>query len=303
MRNAFSLFILFFIPLIITAQIENLIFGQDDSSALLSSPETNYSYHFLTPGDTIFLSLDYFGQKSFQHDVREGQTLFAISRFYGLSVEELYFFNPGLKDGVVHLGQKIIIPIPNRAILRYRPARFDSSRYAPIFYMVKRGDTMFNICKRQFRMPIDTIVKRNNLTDIHLRPGQLIHLGWMNINGIPESFHQANLDPIARRNAAMREIFHRTNAEKEMLEHKGAAVWKKDSKEDSDFYALHRFAPLNAVIEVENPMTKRIVYVKVIGKIPDRAYDDEVVIVLSPLSAKALGAKDPRFFVRVSYPN
>ena len=55
------------------------------------------------------------------------------------------------------------------------------------------------------------------------------------------------------------------------------------------------------IIEVLNPMTNRTVYVKVIGKIPDTAYRDEVAVILSPLAAKLLGAIDPRFFVKVKY--
>ncbi|MFM9948035.1 MAG: peptidoglycan-binding protein, partial [Saprospiraceae bacterium] len=57
----------------------------------------------------------------------------------------------------------------------------------------------------------------------------------------------------------------------------------------------------NSIVSVTNPMSKRTVHAKVVGRIPDSAYGDDIIIVLSPLAAKMLNARDPRFFVRVKY--
>jgi hypothetical protein len=48
-------------------------------------------------------------------------------------------------------------------------------------------------------------------------------------------------------------------------------------------------------------MKNRTAYAKVIGRIPDRAYGDEIIVVLSPSVAKMLGARDPKFFVEIRY--
>ena len=50
-----------------------------------------------------------------------------------------------------------------------------------------------------------------------------------------------------------------------------------------------------------NPLKKKTVYAKVIARIPDQAYGDDIVVVLSPSVAKLLGAKDPKFFVELKY--
>ncbi len=301
MRYTLWLILLFPLSQPSFAQIENLIFGTPAEPAKpVVVPLHNY--RFLSPQDSIFLSFDYFNQKVFQHVAGAGQTLYAISRYYGLPLEELYFYNPGLRDGALQPGQPVTIPLPNRAIIRYQTPGFDTTHHAPVYYVVRQGDTMYNICRRHFRMPVDTIRLRNRLDDITLRPGQVLHVGWMSIEGIPEEFRQNAMDPLTRLNSAMREAYYQSTAMGPTAEQRGAAFWKKDSRENSDFYALHRYAALNSVIEVENPMTNRRVYLKVIGRIPDRAYEDEVVVVLSPLAAKTLLAKDPRFFVRVTYP-
>jgi len=282
-------------------QIENLIFGTPVETAAPTAPPP-HQYQFLDSQDSIFLFFDYFNQKVFQHQAGPGQTPYSIARYYGLKLEELFFHNPDLRDRSLQSGEQVNIPLPNRSIIRYQSPGFDTSRHVRVYYEVRPGDTMYDICRRHFRMPVDTIRERNLLEDIALRPGQVLHVGWMSIDGIPEDFRKDAMDPMTRLNTPMRETFFQTTALGETEEHKGAAFWKKDSKENSDFYALHRLAPINSIIEVENPMTRRMVYVKVIGRIPDQAYEKEVVVVLSPIAAKTLMAKDPRFFVRLTYP-
>jgi LysM repeat protein len=262
---------------------------------------TGDSIRYLTPKDTIFLSINEQEEKIFTHQVERKQTLYSLAKFYGISIEELYYYNPGLKDAVFSPGMQVAVPIPNRSIIRYHNIGYTDDQLAPVYYRVRKGDTMFRIAHVYFRMPSDTIMRRNKLASADIKPGQCLHVGWMNISGIPEAYRQYRGDPMERRNSAMRQVYLRANAGKTPFQDQGAAHWEKDSKEDSDFYALHRHALLNSVIEVHNPMSKRTVYVKVIGKIPDRAYRDNVVVVLSPLSAKALDAKDPLFFVRVTY--
>lgn len=262
---------------------------------------TGDSLRYLTQNDTVFLSVGYLGEKVFEHQMEKKQTLFSLAQFYGLSVEELYYYNPGLKDGQVALGQQVRVPIPNRAIIRYRPEDFAPWKYAPVFYKVRKGDTVYRIAKVYFRMPIDTIRGRAGLTNNDLKVDQLIQVGWMNINGIPEEYREFVGGPLERRNHALKQVYLRTLSPKGKNEQRGVACWRKDARESSDLYALHRKAPINSIVEVYNPMTYRTVYVKVIGRIPDTAYGDNVKVVLSPLAANLLGARDPRFFVHVRY--
>ncbi|MCB9275890.1 MAG: LysM peptidoglycan-binding domain-containing protein [Lewinellaceae bacterium] len=268
---------------------------------LLSHADTGDSLNYLTPKDTIFLGVDAFDEKYMEHIIQPKQTLYSLARFYGLSVEELYFYNPGLKDHPVQPGMGIQVPLPNRAIRRYPTGNFTPKEFVPAYYVVKKGDTMYRISKVYFKMPVEDLMERNRLADHTLKMGQCLHVGWLSIHGVPDSLREFSGGPIARRNNAMRKIYQHELADNKEYEHQGAAIWKTDSKEDSDLYALHRYAPINSIISVTNPMSKRVVYVKVIGRIPDTAYKDEVAVVLSPLAAKALAAIDPRFFVRVKY--
>ena len=86
------------------------------------------------------------------------------------------------------------------------------SDYIPIFYIVKKGDTMYRIAKVYFRIPINEMLTRNNLESVELKIGQLLHVGWININGISEDSRKNKGGPMARRNFAMKKVYLRDRA-------------------------------------------------------------------------------------------
>lgn len=259
------------------------------------------SIRYLTAKDTLFLSVGTNGEKVVEHRMEARQTLYSLARFYGISVEELYWYNPGLKDQVVALGQVVQVPVPNAAIKRYKEKGFVVKDHAPIFYVVRKGDTMYRISRVYFRMPADTIQKRNGLHSDVIKEGQALFVGWMHVNGVPEELRKSGGSPLERGSAALGKLYRMEAGAKKEVNEQGKAFWQKHSREDSNLYALHRDAPLNSIIMVTNPMNGGVVFVKVIGRLPDTVYEKEVVVVLSPMAAKYLGAQDTRFFARVKY--
>jgi len=266
---------------------------------------TGDSLRYLTPFDTVLLEIGPYGEKYGFHYVERKQTLFSLAQFYGLSLQEVYQYNPQYRERSPSLGEPVRYPIPNRAIIRYlRPGIDLRQLHAPIFYRVKKGDTMYRLAKIYFRIPIETLLERAGLqSHTELKPGQLIFIGWLPLAGIKEEQQAQNtLSPVAWDNKGLARHFSvGVTSGKKLLEEKGAAVWKEDPKAGVGFFALHRTAPKNTVLEVLNPMLNRKVYVKVVGKLAREAYDEEVVVVLSNQAAKTLGAIDPRFFVHIQY--
>lgn len=265
---------------------------------------TGDSLRYLLPRDTVFLAVDATEEKIFEHQIVKGQTLFSLSKFYGISVDELSYFNPTLRAESLKIGQKIRIPIPNRAILRYKEVnRFNRQEYAPVYYVVRKGDTIFRISRYYFRMPADTILTRSGLLGQTLRPGQLLLVGWMSVKGIPEDYHVTYQHPLVRKNFELRKIYRSYDSQnKKEREEQGPGFWQEDPGASNDnFFALSNTAPLRSVIEITNPMTNRTFYAKVLGRIPASAYPRDIVVVVSPGMANILGAKDPRFFVKIKY--
>ncbi|MEM9921863.1 MAG: LysM peptidoglycan-binding domain-containing protein [Bacteroidota bacterium] len=262
---------------------------------------TGDSTRYLTLKDTIFLQLGSMQEKSFIHNIAPKQTLFSMAKFYGLKMEELYFYNPEIRDQVLTIGHPIRIPIPNRAILRYKKSSFDESKHIPVCYIVQRGDNLYDIAKRVFRMPVDTVMGRNNMPDYTLSIGQTLLVGWMSIDGISAKIRAKSIPPEWRKSYQLQKRFMTQKSYKKDFQEQGVAFWNKNSKSKSDLYALHRRAPINSIIGVNNPMNNRTVYVKVIGRIPSNVYADNVKVVLSPRAVRLLGARDSKFFIRLEY--
>jgi hypothetical protein len=267
--------------------------------SLWGKTATGDSINYLRATDTVYLQINYYGEKIFEHRLARKQTLYSLASFYGMSLTELYYYNPELRNQEAPLHYPVRVPIPNRSIIRYLPDDYLLYNYVPVCYVVKRGDTMYRISKYFFRMDPAEIRLRNGLPDDNLKVGQLLHIGWMSIDGVPEDYRLTQGGPQAQRSNQLRKQF--TNMPKMPMSRRGVAVWDKNNKEETDLYALHRTAPVNSVIEVNNPLTRRTAYVKVIGKLPERVHGKEVVIVLSPSAAHFLGAIDGRFFVRIQH--
>jgi len=252
--------------------------------------------HLLSAKDTLLLTVEK-GVKYISHPVKPKQTLFSISKFYSLSLEDLYEYNPFLRyDPSLQIGVQLKIPVPNKAIKRYKKD-IPASQLTPITYVVQEGDNLFQICKRYFNMPVDTIVKRNRLKTNNLRPGQLILMGWLGAEGIRPEWRPLKQ---ATESNTLKVRFDQDKSKHKEIEVQGVCFWQKDSKEKGDLYALHREAAVGTIIAVSNPIYQRTVYAKVIGRIP-YGYETNVEVILSPEAARKIGAKDPRFFVKVKY--
>jgi hypothetical protein len=192
---------------------------------------------------------------------------------------------------------RIKIPIPNKAIKRYRGEGFVNAENVSIYYVVQGGDNLYQISKRYFNMPVDSVAKRNRLKNNNIRPGQRLHMGWMGLEGIHAEWRPVR--PVTESDV-LKSKFNDDKKGKKELKAQGVCFWHRDSKEKGALYALHRDAGIGSIIQVNNPMNNRSVYAKVIGRIPE-GYERNIEIILSPEAARKLGARDPRFFVKTKY--
>jgi len=261
---------------------------------------TGDSLHYLTPQDTIFLETGAYGQKVFVHEMAPKQTLYSLSKYYGLTLDELYYYNPENEGGHYGVGSKIKIPVPNRSILRFQPKDYQDSLYVPIYYVVKRGETLYHIAQRIFKMPIDTLMDRNRVVGYELSIGQKLRVGWMSVKGIPDSHRQFKGHPLWQKSYDYRKKYNLKKQHKKEYRRKGPAVYIEGTKSTSDLLVMHKYAPIGSIVQVTNPMKRRTVYAKVIAKTP-ASYDANVEIVVSPRVGKMLGARDKKFYVKTRY--
>lgn len=87
------------------------------------------------------------------HVVVPGDTLYKISKFYNVSIQDLISVNSNIDPNVLRIGQRICIPVEI-------PLLPCSEKTTP--YIIKKGDTLYSIASK-FNMPINTILRFNPL--------------------------------------------------------------------------------------------------------------------------------------------
>ena len=269
-------------------------------SLSFAKANTGDSTHILLPTDTVILTINEAQQKIITHTIAQQQTLYKISRFYGVSIAKILALNPTKTETTLSIGDEITIPIPNKAIRRFRNKKFNPKKYIPLYYRVKSGDTVYGIAKRAFRMPIDTLAARNDIKN-GISPGQLLHVGWISLTGVPKAKGNTTHHPLAGKVYREKQQFLAKAKGKRIRKQRGAAYWKKTKSKSTKLYALHDYAPIGSTIEVTNPMSKMTLYVKVIGRINHRVTPSSTKVVLSPAAANYLGALNAKFYTEIEY--
>lgn len=106
----------------------------------------------------------------FLHVVKPGQTLYSVSRAYGLSEKAIALENPGVYSGL-QVGQVLKIPSEVPQVEKTLSSQ-DSAAF--ISYPIKPGETIFSLSKR-FNVSVEEIEKVNPLLDVtDIAVGQVI---------------------------------------------------------------------------------------------------------------------------------
>ncbi len=109
------------------------------------------------------------------HTVRQGETLFSISRQYEVTVDQIRQWN-GLRNNVISVGQELIVgdgsrPGQRPPAERPRPDTQDGT----IIHTVEPGQTLFRI-SRIYDVTVDQIKEWNNLRDNLISIGQELEI-------------------------------------------------------------------------------------------------------------------------------
>lgn len=81
-----------------------------------------------------------------------------------------------------------------------------------------------------------------------------------------------------------------------------AGIFKSTSGwQDGKYYALMNNVPIGTIIKIDHPVTRRSVYAKVLGQLPEMKESSGLAIRLSDAAAAELGAGAFKFNVEVSY--
>jgi LysM repeat protein len=247
------------------------------------------------------------------HVVKDGETLYKISRDYEMTVSELRELNP--KVSVLQPGMK----------LNVRKKLGVESRKQPVLeHQVKPGETLYQISK-QYKVKVSQIRELNEFTEDQISVGQMIkipiELGVAMLEATPVIPATAlPKNPVAVQTPVVVEAAKPPVVNSEI---QGGIIEKRSSSTKTEFvsktdtkkvtvldssmmnagdwiksYIWMQGVPSNQVIGLVNPETQQMVYALSQGKREKQSADS---IMITPLLAEKLGIKRPFAELKIQY--
>ncbi|GAB3538267.1 hypothetical protein GCM10027443_32880 [Pontibacter brevis] len=199
------------------------------------------------------------------HTVEPRQTLYSISKMHGVAVEDIRRWN-NLADNSISVGSKLIVG-KGAAQATKQPV-----------YMPEADDEM-------------VLTKSTETTATPVTTAASTSAA----EAAPAATPVASTTP-----AAPEEAEESASGVKKVME-SGMAEMIDPKADTNKYLALHKTAPVGTIMQVKNAMNGQVVYVRVIGKLPDTGANDKVIVRVSKKAYQKLGAIDSRFRVDVSY--
>ena len=242
------------------------------------------------------------------HRVGAKETLYSISKQYGVSVAEIKEWN-NLSDNGLKLGQELMIKEKKEEV----PAKASS-----LTHTVEQGETMYAISKK-YGITIQQIKDWNYLTSNELKPGQVIFVkerqgvvtaGNPTSTGSPTqttsttssqtvsstTSNNSNSNPTATipiqpvTSVIGNDEIHET----------GMVMMLDGTEGNRKYFAQHRTAKIGTILHVKNNTNHREVFVRVVGKLGPTAPSD-VVLQISQSAYEKLDGGSNKYPVEVIY--
>ena len=198
--------------------------------------------------------------------------------------------------------------------------------YLAVKYRVKKGETMYTIARNYLDTSAEFIQALNKKSDYSVNNGEELTVGWMLLpveSAVDFEKDQKNVPQVNNRSKGNTTKVDQVQKDirEEMplrlvtedvqpqlkeeafiqIEKNVIGIWDKNGSASENYYALFNDLPPGSYIEAYNPMLRRQIRAKVIGKIPAGTYAPEVELILNPAAARELGLLDIRFNALVKY--
>ncbi|MCS7073826.1 MAG: LysM peptidoglycan-binding domain-containing protein, partial [Bacteroidia bacterium] len=233
------------------------------------------------PLDSLGLKVEN-GRVFILHEVDPGETLFAISQRYKVSIEDIRQYNNGL-NWSIQTGQILKIPrfmrktnqettemLENKSQNKSDVIKLEKK---PVFHTVQEGDNLYNVSQK-YGITVRQLIDFNKLESTLLSPGQQLIVGFREQPVLVETEKPTlpSRDSISIPSTAVIEPYFDPYRKKYFwnVQETGLLDTIQSSYIDPEkFYGLHNFLPEGAIVEIRHPVTNRSVFVKIVGKLED----------------------------------
>jgi LysM repeat protein len=302
---------------------------------------------------SFYFVLNAVGQDFQIHKVKQGETLYGLSKKYDVPINVIYKNNPALTSDNLKLGTEIRIPKKKNTTkstfvtkTSTVPKIDNSNKYDTILHQVKSKETMYAISKL-YNVSIEEIKKWNNLSSTDLNLDEVIKILKPKTvetkNVLPKQSNTSNLNkeetkkieetivkstakttiPIAEvkeqklnidtpknenvvteiKTLTLSEQFSIQKKENSIINKKatGAPMNTSDLSINNTFFALHKTAKIGSIIKIKNLENNKISYAKIIGTLPEIDENKNVMIRLSLGVRNAINMGKGKAYLEMEY--
>lgn len=247
------------------------------------------------------------------HTVEKGETLYSISQIYKISVIEIMEWND-LLSSTLDVGQVLVIkgnaakPPPDYIL--------DGMR----IHVVQAGEGLYAVA-RTYEVSVDDLVSWNDLSSTALNLGQELIVGKVEKEvaaPVATDIEEPEIVEVPSENVAEEAVVTTTatavvidnvtdsdelpiRKPQLRLSENGLAAGIDGESDQKSYLALHRSIPVGSLVAVRNEMNNQVVFVRIVGKLPDTGINEKVIIRLSSAAVEHLRALDPKFRVELNY--
>ena len=233
------------------------------------------------------------------HTVEQGQTMYAIAKMYGVSVSDIQKWND-LPDYTIKIGSQLIvgkgtenvIPAKKETPIEPKPTPNDIKTAAPPAVLPKASITEKNELKTTVNSPKKPEIKEQLPTDEAVQPA-------ISETEKPETQASDN----ATQNE-LAKLYKTAISTKKVTSVRGTGAPMTTSlgAMENVYLVMHKSLPIGTIIKVKNLVNSKIIYAKIIGKLPDTDENKHVIVRYTLGVKKDLQLQNGKCYVQIEYP-
>ncbi|ADR23190.1 hypothetical protein MATR_29610 [Marivirga tractuosa] len=252
--------------------------------------------------------------KSF-HNAKKGETYDIVAEMYGLKKAKLKKWNNFKEPFVGGEVIKIVPPVTEtentaNPVSETGTVEVDESR----IHTVESGETLYSLSEK-YGVEVEDLRNWNSLSNYKLSLGQKLYI--QNPDALmadvevdeqkkeqvvfEEPKTEISENPQKQDTKAYFSVDEEDMPKIDKIKEKGVAEVIEGSEGTEKYLALHRTAKIGTIMQVRNDLNDQIVFVRVLGKLPNTGVDEKVIIRISKKAFEKLGGVDYKFPVEISY--
>lgn len=213
-------------------------------------------------------------KEAYTHTVEAGETLYSISKLHKVEVAQLKAWNE-LEHTALKVGMELKVGEKPKEVMAK-------------VHTVERGETLYAIA-RKYGAKVEDIRNWNGLESYEVKVGSKLAVSKPNTDIAHASKIKSHKDKFT------------VEYENGKVVEKGMADVIGQKSGTQKHLCLHRSAPKGSILQVKNEQNGSVVFVRVVGKLPETGNNSNLLIRLSDVAYSKLGPNNERFPVEVMY--